>query len=348
LLGLIILILSLALAWLIRSIERPIHRLIDWVGRLRESHDLTARFEASGRDEISHIGRAVTAMVADFHGLFGHIATQAEEVAGTAQELGSIAVRTDADAEQQRQRAETLLERIRRVSGSLQEMTRSMGESADAADQARRVTREGNRIVQDTIGSIERLTDDTEHAARSIQQLREDAETVSKVVDVITAIAEQTNLLALNAAIEAARAGEQGRGFAVVADEVRTLASRTRESTEETHQMIERLQQGSEQAVTVMEQSRRRAGEASTRIVEAGEALSTIARSVERIGELAQQTADSIREESRNAESVSHNAEEIQRIAESTATGTRQVMESGNRLAGVSRQLREGIARFRL
>jgi len=348
LLGLIIALLTGALAWLIRGIERPIRQLIDWVGALRQSHDLSSRFDAPGGDEISQIGQAVNAMIGEFHGLFGNISTLAGEVADTAQELGSIAHRTDTDAERQSEQARTLLERIRQISNTLRSMTDRMGNSAEAAEQARDVTREGNRIVQSTIATIAQLSDDTENATRSIHQLKEDAETVSQVVDVITAIAEQTNLLALNAAIEAARAGEQGRGFAVVADEVRTLASRTQQSTDEIHQMIERLQRGSEQAVGVMELSRQRAGEASTQIRHAGEALGSIAESVERISRLSRETSEAICEESRTAESVADNAEEIRRIAEATANGTRQVMQSGSRLAGVSQQLREGIARFRL
>jgi methyl-accepting chemotaxis protein len=180
----------------------------------------------------------------------------------------------------------------------VQEVARNATEAAKAASHSDEEAQNGQAVVDRTINAIDALASEVDRAANVIHRLEQDSDKIGTVLDVIKGIAEQTNLLALNAAIEAARAGEQGRGFAVVADEVRTLASRTQQSTAEIQQMIERLQAGAQEAVSVMEDSRSRASDSVSSAQSAGQSLESITRSVASITDMNTQIASAADEQS--------------------------------------------------
>jgi len=203
-------------------------------------------------------------------------------------------------------------------------------------------------VVDETIAIINHLADDVEQGASAVNQLREDSENVGTVLDVIRGIAEQTNLLALNAAIEAARAGEQGRGFAVVADEVRTLAGRTQESTQEIQEMIESLQTGSKEAVELMTQSSEQTLSGVQQTGKAGEALTAIANEVERINDMNTQIASAAEEQSSVAEEINHNVVSISQVTSETAQGAEQTARASEDLANLATDLQNMVARFKV
>lgn len=232
------------------------------------------------------------------------------------------------------------------MTATVQEVASNINNTAMAASEANQHTGNGNRVVKQAVEQINKLADKIEHASQTIHDLEQHSIDISSVMDVITSIAEQTNLLALNAAIEAARAGEQGRGFAVVADEVRTLAGRTQESTKDINQMIEKLQNGSRQAVLVMEQSREQAQAAVEHASESGNAFTTIADAVKRINDMSTQIASAAEEQGAVSEEINQNIVQINNIASQTASGAEETSVASKDLARMASELQGLVAQF--
>lgn len=216
---------------------------------------------------------------------------------------------------------------VNQMSSTVQEVAANTSEAADAAVTARGESSTGQSVVEETMKSIQSLADEVQVAGDVIQKLRDDSNTIGGVLDVIRGISDQTNLLALNAAIEAARAGEAGRGFAVVADEVRTLAQRTGESTEEIQNMIERLQNGAEEAVQVMEQGRKRAVSSVEQASKAGESLDTITLSVQKISDYNTQIATAAEEQSVAADGIHNNIVSISDLCGNSGGNVKSVLD---------------------
>ncbi|MCU7849731.1 MAG: methyl-accepting chemotaxis protein [Candidatus Thiodiazotropha sp. (ex Lucinoma kastoroae)] len=229
---------------------------------------------------------------------------------------------------------------------TVQQVAVNINHTASAADEANQQTSEGSLIVQRSIAQINKLAEQVETSSHTINDLEKHSETINTVLDVIKGIADQTNLLALNAAIEAARAGEQGRGFAVVADEVRTLADRTRKSTDEINGMIEKLQAGSRQAVTVMDQSREEAKSAVEFATQTGDALATITQAVEKINEMSTQIASAAEEQGSVAEEINRNIVKINDMSNQTADGASETATASQDLARMATELQGLVKRF--
>ncbi|MBK1708845.1 PAS domain-containing methyl-accepting chemotaxis protein [Marichromatium gracile] len=229
---------------------------------------------------------------------------------------------------------------IEEMSASVREVARNAQHTADSADTADTAARDGKRVTIDTREAIARLSDEVENAAAVIHTLEQHSDEISAVLDVIRGIAEQTNLLALNAAIEAARAGEQGRGFAVVADEVRNLANRTQQSTTEIQAMIEKLQDGARASVEVMHGSRAQAERSVAQAREAGGALEAIAASVQQITDMTTQIATAVEEQSAVSEEINRSVTNIRQSADGNATTTGEIERTAETLATLAEELR--------
>jgi methyl-accepting chemotaxis protein len=232
------------------------------------------------------------------------------------------------------------------MAATVQEVSRNAQYAADGALKADEEARNGAAVVTETIAAINSLSGNVENASEVIQRLEAESENIGSVLDVIRGIAEQTNLLALNAAIEAARAGEQGRGFAVVADEVRTLASRTQQSTSEIQEMIERLQQGSKNAVAVMEEGRRQTQAGVEQAARAGQTLQDITAAITSIRDLNTQIASAAEQQASVAEEINRSIVSINEVADETSLGMREAAMSSNQLTQYASQLQSLVERF--
>jgi len=349
LIGFIALLAGLAITSVVSlGISRPIRQAALAMKDISQGEgDLTRRLDASGSDEVSDLADAfnefaekVRKTVADVSGVTVHLGTSSEEMAAITNEAA------DSVAHQQEQ-TEQVATAMNEMTTTIQEVARNAAEAANAATTALAQTEKGQGVVQSTIDSIGGLASEIDRAASVINELEAQSVNIGSVLDVIRGIAEQTNLLALNAAIEAARAGEQGRGFAVVADEVRTLASRTQESTEEIQGMIESLQAGSQQAVKVMQQSNVQAQTTVDQASEAGGALSDISSSVTTINDMNMQIANAAEEQGLVSEEVNRNVirmnDEQGRVSESSA----QISRAGEDLAQLAAQLQQLVQQFR-
>ena len=310
--------------------------------------DLTAIDDTQRGDEIGQIMYGLQAVRSRLQGMISQITNATGQLTGTVGEMTATSARTDDSVQQLYSETEQSATAMNEMAATVHEVADNISHAAAAAQEANEETRHGRQVVERTIEEIRRLAEQIEGAADTVVQLERHSETISTVVDVIKGVAEQTNLLALNAAIEAARAGEQGRGFAVVADEVRTLASRTQQSTDEINQMIEKLQSGSRQAVDTMNKSRDQARAAVEQAAVAGDSLNTIANAVARIDDMSTQIASAAEEQGAVAEEVNRNIVRISDMASRSAEGARQTADASRDLAHLAGELEGLVGHFKV
>jgi methyl-accepting chemotaxis protein len=280
--------------------------------------------------------------------VIGQVRGASDRVTAAADQMASATTGSKQGAAQQQVEITQVATAMNQMSATVQEVARNAASAADAAQQASTQANQGKGIVTEGVSAIQSLAAEVERAAEVIHKLELDSASIGKVVDVIKGIAEQTNLLALNAAIEAARAGEQGRGFAVVADEVRTLATRTQESTQEIQQMIERLQACATDAVKVMDSGRKQAHISVEKSVAAGNALGAITSSVTAISDMNTQIASAAEEQGAVAEEINRNIVNISQVADQTVAGAQQTAASSEVLSKLAVQLQDLVAKFRV
>ena len=336
-----------SLAWLAITILRPVTSLASIMKEIAADKNVALRSDLHSNDELGDMARAFNSMMGTFQATLSQVTGSATQMATASEELAAITEDTRRGVEAQTSQTEQVATAMNEMTATVQEVARNAEQAAGAASEANKLTRSGQQVVSNTIDSINALAEEIDNASNVIQQVETGGVQIGTVLDVIRGIAEQTNLLALNAAIEAARAGEQGRGFAVVADEVRTLASRTQQSTQEIQQMIESLQAGTKQAVTAMASSRARAQASVEEAAQAGESLSSIDGAVSVINDMNTQIASAATEQEAVSEEVNKSINEISRIAEDSSNGAKQIDSATAELAQLATALQSMAAQFR-
>lgn len=342
----IALVLTLILAVIVtRSITRPIAVAVA-VTETVAAGDLTQNIDNSGTDEPARLLQALAKMQTSLRSAISHISDSATQLAAATEELHAVAEDSSRNLQNQNSEIQQAASAITEMSAAVDEVARNASGTAEESNQSASLAHEGRNKVQQTISSIENMTGEFTKTSHQIEGLAEESKDIGKVLDVIRGIAEQTNLLALNAAIEAARAGEAGRGFAVVADEVRALAHRTQVSTREIEQMISKVQSGTQATVESMHGSVEHARHTLVVAEQAGAALEEIYRQVGKISERNLLIASASEEQAAVAREVDRNIVNISDFSTQSAAGANQTSASAQELARLAVDLNGLVARF--
>lgn len=328
-------------------ITRPLIKASRTMRQIEQSSDLTMRIEVNSNDEIGSMATAMNHMLEKFRTSMEQVAASTTLLATASEEMSAITQQTSNNVNQQFSEIDQVATAINEMTATVQEVARNATSAAQAALRANEHSTQGKRVVEATMESISDLSNELQNVANVINTLSKNSEDIGTVIDVIKGIAEQTNLLALNAAIEAARAGEQGRGFAVVADEVRTLASRTQKSTGEIETMIEQLQKAAQQAVQAVNTSRDKSQQSVDHAASAGDSLSTITQSVTEINDMNTLIASAAEEQSAVTEDINKNIVTIRVAAEQTTQGAEQTTVSSEELSKLAAELQELVVQFK-
>ncbi|MCH7421101.1 methyl-accepting chemotaxis protein [Shewanella sp. MM_2022_3] len=350
LIGFIAFLIGTAIAWFIaKSITRPIAETTNALNDIAEGEgDLTRRIEVKSKDEIAQLALAFNRFAEKIHATVAQVSDSTSLLATSAEEMSAITHETQQMAKRQHLETEQVATAMNEMAATVQEVAHNATDAADAATHASESTEHGKLLVEKVISTISLLADEIAHAATAINELERNTAQIDSVLVVIRNIADQTNLLALNAAIEAARAGEQGRGFAVVADEVRTLASRTQASTSEIQQMIEALQQSAKSTVSTMNTSTATTQNCVSLVHEAGEALEAITQAVSTISQMNIQIASAANEQCAVSAEINKNVNNINDITTNATESAEQTARAGDELAQLSMRLTTLLAQFRI
>lgn len=336
----------LTMYWYMNRSLRPLQGLVRGLQNIAAG-DLTIQVDSSSTDEIGQLQEAMKLTVEKLRSMISEINDASGDITGSVTRMGEITDETKRGVDRQQNEIEQVVTAVTEMTATAQEVSRNAREAAEQTTQASTEATSGQNVVQQTASTIRNLDSEIETAATVIDELNSDSKNIGSVLDVIKGIAEQTNLLALNAAIEAARAGEQGRGFAVVADEVRSLAGRTQQSTKEIEEMIERLQSRASDAVEVMEQSQGQAKNSVEQANQAGESLAAIMQAVTTANDMNSLIVTAAEEQNTVAEEINANVVNIREVADLSAAGVQQTMSANTTLSELAERLREMVGRFK-
>ncbi|MFM5846156.1 methyl-accepting chemotaxis protein [Aeromonas veronii] len=347
--GALTLLFVVIVAWLlIRQIRNPVMTLLEQTRQVAAGN-LTSQLDMKqfSHDELGKLAQGFNEMQSNLRMLVNEVSGSVVQLGAAAEEISAVAQQSASNMGAQQHELNQLATAMNEMQATVQEVARNTNDAASAATSASDTAAQGSETVNDSIGRIEKVATAIEETALVIRQLGDDSRNIGMVLEVIQGIAEQTNLLALNAAIEAARAGEQGRGFAVVADEVRTLAKRTQDSTSQINHIISELQLRANEAGVTMQQSQDMMSETVHTAREAGASIAEISSSVNSISHMNIQIATATEEQGAVSEELNRNVVNISNASEEVATGAKQMAQACNDLNLLATQLQEVVRKFR-
>ncbi len=330
-----------------RQIIVPLRQTLAAAERVANG-DLRQDLVVERRDELGQLQASMQRMTQGLRQLIGGIGDGVTQIASAAEELSAVTEQTSAGVNNQKVETDQVATAMNEMAATVQEVARNAEQASEAALMADQQAREGDKVVGEAIAQIERLAGEVVNSSEAMNQLKAESDKIGSVLDVIKSVAQQTNLLALNAAIEAARAGEAGRGFAVVADEVRSLAQRTQQSTEEIEELIASLQSGTQRVASVMDNSRALTDSSVELTRRAGGSLDTITRTVSSIQSMNQQIATAAEQQSAVAEEINRSVMNVRDISDQTSAASEETASSSVELARLGTHLQGLVGKFRL
>jgi methyl-accepting chemotaxis protein len=344
----LVVVVSLLGFLIVRSVDRGIVVMLGMIGELSSNNLAAGDAEVVSRDEIGNAILALNGLKRNLQKIMQSISDTAERVAGTSEELSSSASLQAQGAESQNNQTTQVATAMQEMSSTVLQVSENSNKAAEASRQAAETARRGGTIVEDTLNKMHSIFESVSGTAKKIEDLGKSSDQIGRIAGVIDEIADQTNLLALNAAIEAARAGEQGRGFAVVADEVRKLAERTTTATKEISQMIKSIQNETKAAVVAMEGGTRQVEDGVNATTQAGDALKEIIQMSEQVGEMITQIATAATQQSSASEEINQNMDQIAKLVKESADSAQQSANACQELSGMAIDLKKMVSNFHL
>jgi methyl-accepting chemotaxis protein len=331
-----------------RLVVKPVAASAKLAAEIAANNLAVADIEVTSEDELGQAGVALNRMKNNLREVIQTIAGTAEHVASASEEISASASQQSQSADTQKDQTAQVATAMQEMSATVLQVSENSNQAAEASRKAAETARLGGVIVQDTLGKMRVIAESVGSTARKMEELGKSSDQIGRIIAVIDDIADQTNLLALNAAIEAARAGEQGRGFAVVADEVRKLAERTTTATKEIAQMIKNIQDETRAAVTAMEAGSQQVEDGVKSTAQAGESLKEIIQMAEEVGEMITHIATAATEQSAASEEVNQNMDQIAKLVKESAAGAQQAAKACQDLSGLALDLQKMVENFDL
>jgi len=336
-------------SWLLTTIMRPVNSLRDMLQDIAQGEgDLTKRLDDSTKDELADVSRYFNLFIEKLRGMISQIASTTEQVASASVQLNATAVQMATGAEEVSAQAATVATAGEEMSATSGDIAQNCQLAAEGSQQASSAAVSGSQVVSETITVMHSISERVTNSAKAVESLGARSDQIGAIVGTIEDIADQTNLLALNAAIEAARAGEQGRGFAVVADEVRALAERTTKATREIGSMIKAIQQETKGAVVAMEEGVHEVSKGTEKAAESGQALEQILQQINDVTTQIHQVATAAEEQTATTSEISNNMHQITEVVSQTASGAQESAAAAHQLAELAEDLRRIVKQFKL